>query len=286
MDAGDAIAAEVTDGDIDAIRDHPAFRVVAVAYAAGNLAWYTALAPIERWLLNDMGRASLSGAAIILAARGRLTPASLLSAAPVRRGEVSRSRARLYLQRVMAHGLIVPSGESVIEDGDPRLVPGPRFNRVLSGVLREGLTAAARLSPELAGALDLFEDPAFARRLTIHVAARLRARDLFPVDTPVSLFHERNGGARILEVLLMRQPPDRARFLSDCQVSHSALARAGDCSRTHVIQLLRDGQALGLLEAQGGRLVISPALSDDAERYVATLFALVRFGTLRALREA
>lgn len=128
------------------------------------------------------------------------------------------------------------------------------------------------------------EDEAFYQRVSRGIGTIVVQRpDLFPIERPVWLFHGRDGGGRMLEDLIGRQRPDRQRLLDDCEVTHSALARASLCSRAHVIQLLIDGEAQGLLRRDGRRLVVVPELSDDAERYYAASFAAAASAALSAL---
>lgn len=276
---------EVSAADIGEIRDHPGFRAAVEAYAAANLARYSGLSLVERWLISDMGRASLSGSVAVLDSQGLLTAASFMNSPPIRSGEVSRGRARLYLHRAMANGLIAAVAGDATPGRNTPLAPTPRFRAVMTGVLSVGLLAVSRIAPEVAPALSRLEDVGFLRRASFHVGRLLAAQNLFPLDLPVRLFQGRDGGTRMLEVLIQQQAPDRVRLLGRCRASRSALARAGFVSRAHVIQTLRDGLAAGLLETDGRWLIIAPALSDDATRYYATLFAVTRRATLAALSD-
>jgi hypothetical protein len=152
------------------------------------------------------------------------------------------------------------------------------------GMLEMTLKAADSLGLPAAEGLARMSDADFVRRASAHVGALIAARpELFPVHGPVRLFQDRDGGTRMLEALILRQPAERTRLLETCEVSHSALARAGLCSRAHVIRLLRDGEAQGLLTVEGGRITASRELSDDTERSIATNFLLVTEAARRAL---
>lgn len=275
-----------TPDEVAALKGHPGFRAAVETYCAANLARYQALAAPERWIVSDMGRASLSGAVVVLDALGRLTPRALLASPPVAKGEVSRGRARLYLERAVANGLIVAADGEAPLAGDAALAVTTRFRRVMSGVLHLPLEAVAKIAPEVAPALERMGDRLFVQGMAARVGVITASRpDLFPLDSPVQLFQMRNGGARVLEALVIRQAPSRERFLEHCAYSHSGLARASRCSRPHVIQLLRDGEAGGYLVGEAGLLTIAPSLSDDVERYFAHLFATVRSAAASALRE-
>lgn len=273
---------DITTQDVAALRAHPDFRAAVETYAANNLASYRARPLIERWMVSDIGRASLSGTVSILDAHGRLTPAALMGSKPVTGGEVSRGRVRAYLQRAIANELILaPPGPLGM---DSLLTTSPRFRETMRRALRNVLEAAASLSPAAAPALERMGEDAFYQQVARRLGAIVIARaDLFPVDRPLWLFHGRDGGGRMLEYLIARQRPDRQRLLEDGKVTHSGLARASLCSRTHVIQLLADGEALGLLRRDGRTLTVARELSDDAERFYAATFSVVAAAALAAL---
>lgn len=270
-----------------ALRCDPRFRPAVEAYAAANLARYRGLDLVERWMVGDMGRASLSGAALVLDALGRLTPAALMVSRPVVKGEVSRGRARLYLQRAVANGLIAPSDPAAPLRGDARLSTTPRFQTVMNGVLQVALKASALLVPAAASALGKLAQPPFARRLVAHVGTIIASEPgLFPLTSSVQLFQTRDGGTRLLEEIILRQAPRRERLLQNCAYSHSALSRASRCSRAHVIQLLRDAEARGYLRGDGRELAVGAQLSEDVEHYFAALFATTGAASARALTDA
>ena len=265
---------------IDAIRAQPGFRAVVEAYCDANLAGYHALDHMQRWMRSDMGRASLSGAVSVFCAQGRLTPAVLAG------GEVSRGRARLYLQRAIANGLIVPLEPDAPLRGGSALMTTPRFDDAMTGLLKIALDAAVMLLPEVGPGLDRFDDPAFLRRVIAQLGRLTNTHShLFPLARPIQLFQSRDGGMRILEELILRQAPGRPRLLDTCDYSHAGLARASCCSRAQVIELLRAGEAHGFLARNGRTLTISPVLSDDAEQSFAALFAAIRTAVLFALAE-
>lgn len=257
------------------LRCHPGFRMAVRSYASGNLERYRSLGPVERWIVADMGRASLSGAALSLDAIGRLTPATLLASRPVSTGEVSRGRARLYLQRAITNGFIAPAEPAAPLRGDARLSTMPRFHSVMTGVLGVALRAAAPMVPASASALERIAQPDFALRLLAQLGTLISSQpSLFPLTSPVQLFQSREGGSRLLEEMIVRQPPERERLLQSCTYSHSAFASASRCSRAHVIRLLRDAEAAGYLRGDGRVMTFAPELSDDVERYFAATFAI------------
>ena len=57
--------------DLAAFRSHPDFRSAVDAWARADLARYRSLGPDARWLVRDLGRASLSGTVMALDAMGK-----------------------------------------------------------------------------------------------------------------------------------------------------------------------------------------------------------------------
>lgn len=276
----------MTAEEIVQLRAHPNFRTVVEAYAASNLIRYRALPMLERWLVRDIGCAALSAACVILEGLNRLTPAELLSSWPVVNGQVSRGRARLYLQRAMANALILSTDPARPADPSAPLRLSPTFRTATSGIVTGSLQAAEDLGLPVAEARRRLREPVFRSRLSVAMGfVFASSHALFPPDSPIRLFQSRDGGSRMLEALIIAQPDERPRLLTRCAVTHSGLARAGACSRAHVIRLLRDGGESGLLRQEGRELHFAPALSDDAERYFAAAFLVTALGAEAAAQE-
>lgn len=268
------------------LRAHPGFRGAVEAYAAADLARYATLSLVERWMLSDMGGASLSGTVIALEGLSRLTAKSLMTSRPVATGEVSAGRARLYLQRAMANGLIAPVASTSPPTRTTPLASSPRFRKVMSDMLSMILHALTPLAPEAASAIEGTDDLEFLRRVASIGMLIAAHPERFPLDSTVQVFAARKSGMRILLHLISSQAPERDRILERCAYSHSSLARVGDCSRVHVIQLLQDGSQRGVLRLEPGHLVIAPELSEDVERYFANLFALAQASVRNVLADS
>ena len=271
----------LTSADFAAVRGHPLFRETVRAHVAENRAHYAGLPTIERWMMSDLGRTALSGASVCLAAVSRLTLAQLV-ASTLRTGASSRGRARFYLNRAIANGLVFCDGPLTPE---APLRVSERFVRVAGQVLDPGVPAVARLAPEVAPASALLDDMGFRYRMAVWLGLLVDTRpEMFPAaGAPIHLFQARDGGWRMLEELILRQPPGSERLLGDCDVSGLALARASLCSRRHVARLFSDGEALGLMHHADGRLTVSQALSDDVELYYARLYAILRTAALAVM---
>ena len=272
----------LTPEDFAALRAHPRFRETVRQHVAANLAHYAGLQVIERWMTSDLGRTSLAAASVVLSiSPAGLTQAGLVASAVYTRAS-SRGRVRLFLERAIANGLVLCDGPL---QPDTPLTLTDRFVRIISQVVDVGVPAAARLAPEMAPVLARLQDIDFRRRMTAWMGMAAVSRlELFPgADAPIHLFQTRDGGSRMLEQLILRQPADGEHLLGDCDVSGLSLARASFCSRRHVSRLFADGAALGLMWHGGGRLKVSQALSEDVELYYARVYAACRTASLAAL---
>jgi hypothetical protein len=269
--------------DFAAIRAHPRFREAVEQHAAAHLARYAGLPLIERWMFSDLGRASLSAAAMVREGLPiGLTLGGLIESAAMT-GVCSRGRVRHYVQTAIANGLMAPDEAGPIRPAT-RLTLTPRFHAALAGGMEVGVAAASILAPEAAPAVARLEGLPFRRRIAAFVGLTTLWRpDLFPTDRPINLFHARDGGSRMLDELIRRQRPGRAHLLEACALSRSALARASFCSRRHVVRLLSDGETLGLLRLEGGTMNASAVLSQDVERHFSVVFAMMRAAAVTAL---
>lgn len=261
-----------------AIRAHPDFRAAVEGLARENLANYAGWSISERWLLSDLGRASLSGAAMMLDALfDGFTPAHLIQSALANR-TCSEGRARHYLRRALANGFLTRD-----DTGTLRL--SPRMHDVMGRGIAAMMHAVARLDPGLAHLRDMTRDTQFTRRLATQMGLNTVARrDLFVgPDKPVLLFLGRDGGSRMMEQLIAAQPAGRSRLLERAPVSQRALAQGAFVSRTHVARLLADGEARGLFQAQACGMVVAPDLSEDVERHYALVLEMGRVSAHAAL---
>jgi hypothetical protein len=266
------------------LRAHPDFRSVVEAHARANLDFYGALPLLGRWLISDLGRSALTGAALVLdSLPGGLTAAGLIHAASTNRA-CSRGRVLGYLECCEMNGLIVPLA-GVPRSPTARLILTPRFLDQMIRSTALNLASVVRLAPEIAPAIPRLETPDFRRGLFARLGILTASRpDLFAgPPRPVDLFLQRDGGVRLLDWLIIAQRPGRARLLEACAFSRTALGRAGFVSRTHVTRLLADGEAGGLLQVGARHIEFAPALSDDVERHHALVFEALRAAAESAL---
>lgn len=273
-----------------ALRAHPDFRAAIERHARENLALYAGCSIHERWLISDLGRAALSGAALILdAIPPGLTAQGLHDGAAAKR-ICSRGRVNAYLNGCLQQGFFsrAPTGEGTSKSV---LTLAPSFLRPMLGALLNMVRTVATFDPRIAPALPRFADfgdASFRRGFFLWLGVLLESRpDLFNgPDKPVLLFLNRDGGSRVLECLLAAQPVARQALLTSSDRSQTALARASFTSRAHVARLLADGASQGLLNVSGREITFSGELSDDVERHYAYMFELTRVSVLNALASA
>ena len=174
MDGTDLIEADDTDLLSDAavarLRAHPRFREAVEAHAAGALAEYESQDNHERWLLKDLGRASLwLGAMILDTIPGGLT-VSALAAAAAERQVCSRGRVLAFVHYALDTGRLTlsPGSEPWVRR---RLVLTPAFLEPSRRRMSLQFRTVALLAPEVAAA------PAEARVRQRGAAIQRRGRN-------------------------------------------------------------------------------------------------------------
>jgi hypothetical protein len=146
------------------------------------------------------------------------------------------------------------------------------------------------ICPAVAAALDRLGDRAFERRMGLEFLQRFRkgARMIDPASM-VGHFSDRDAGVLILFALML-QADEEDVLPSDAALplSIAALARRFKVSRTHVLRLIRDAEAAGLISRIGERgeqILFAPQLREDLRRFFAGTFQLAALCALAALRE-
>jgi hypothetical protein len=249
----------------------PRFREVAEASAAEAIAEFQRLDPASRWLMKDLGRTSIYMAAYVLSALpGGLTLSGLI--------------APLVANRVANRGRIVAFVERALATGRLEVAPGPlpwtqrplilrsAFVEVLRDRAVGALTIIGRVDPTCAlAATRLSDDRALevAYFKTAEITALVQTWGA-PHLPRIEFFMTRDGGLKILQGLLLRQPSSRARLLEASTFSKTDLAKRCAVSRIHLDTLLEDAESEGLLVRAGrGAVMFDPALSDSYELWIA-----------------
>jgi AraC-like DNA-binding protein len=281
----EAVAHDWGDGDLlsDAAvartQTHPKFRAAVEAMAEKAIASYEALDAPSRWLLSDLGRASLSWGAAILDTTPQGLTAAALANGTAAAGVCSRGRAIAFVQFAQSRGFLTaePGPEPWSRR---RMTLNPGFMAPLRAQFRGLVEAAALVAPEVADALPRLQTDAGVKA-AVGVAALLNATrpDLLrnPGGPFRQIFLSRDGGMRVLQQLLISQAPDRRCLLETAALSRAELARRQRVSRTHVNRLLSDAQAAGALSLPSpNRVVFTPAFSHEVEAYFAGQIQVLR----------
>jgi hypothetical protein len=281
MDGSDLIEADdadlLSDAAVARLRGHPRFREAVETHATGVLAEFESQDHHDRWLLNDLGRASLwLGAMILDATPDGLTVSGLAAAG---RQVCSRGRVLAFVHYGLDNGrfTLAPGAEPWVRR---RLHLTPTFIETSRRRLINQLRAAAMVAPEVEAAFAKLSSDAAVQQASVSVGLLLSLRPELNRNPGGALRHvfiARDGGMRMLQHLMLCQPRARSRLLEAAPLSRAALSRRYGVSRTHVNRLLADAEAAGALRVEGrDRVVFSPAFSDEVEAFVAGQFQVAR----------
>ncbi|THD68531.1 helix-turn-helix domain-containing protein [Phenylobacterium sp.] len=267
----------------EALRSDPRFREACETAARAAISHFARQDPATRWLTKDLGRFSLHLAALILAAEPEGLTVSALAAAAKANGTCSRGRVLAFVDYALRAGFLgLPAGEMAWTQR--RLVVHEGFRRYFLDRMRSDLTALAVVAPRTAAAADrVSEIPAFDAGLRFMGLLAQARGDLFKnPEVPVGFFLTRDGAFRILQYLLLQQPPGRERLLETAQVDRSEIARAAGVSRPHVNRVLHEAAVAGLIAwLTPRRIQFAPELSQDLERHYAFSLQALRLLALQ-----
>ena len=283
MDGTDPIEADeadpLSDGAVSRVRGHPRFREAAEAFAAEALRDFELQDQATRWLLKDLGRASLYMACAILDLQPQGLSVTGLCAAAVSSGVSSRGRVLAFAHYALDTGrLTLPPGP------DPwvrrRLTLTPVFMEQMRRRMRGSLESTALVAPEVEAALPKLKSDAVVSQAAAAVALLLKARPELnrnPGGPLRQIVIARDGGMRVLQHLMLRQDPGRERLMQTAHLSRAELSRRFGVSRTHINRLLAAGKQAGALTVTASEhVVFSPAFSDEVEAYCAGQFQVMR----------
>jgi hypothetical protein len=201
--------------------------------------------------------------------------AQRLKALCVEQDVCSPGRARAMLALLRLFGYVAPASGG--DRRSKRLEPTDLLINSLRQRWAAMFDAIAMMLPEGAAARASLNRPeflaAFVRRLVDHYRTGLRVLQFTPELRP---FAERNAGLMILSSLVIAgeaddtMPPARP-----VHISISELARRFSVSRAHVLRLLRDAAAEGLIERTGSAqeaVRLLPPVSRALQHCIAVLF--------------
>ena len=247
------------------------------------------------WLMDDRGRLVFGYIALHLHfTRTADDPASGLLPTRMKElcaelGVCSPGRVVAMLSLMHFAGYLAPDAE-VSDRRHRRLVATDKLVALLMDRWRLHFSAMTPLFPDGEAMLAGLDDPKFVRALMRAMFDRFRAGFRVVTHAPgIGLFGERNAGMMILTSLLVSgEPDDSVPPARPVPFSISALARRFSVSRPHVLKLMRDAAAAGLIERvgdDGARVVLRRELAVAAQNVFATMFLYYAACARDALRE-
>ncbi|WP_238120545.1 MULTISPECIES: MarR family transcriptional regulator [unclassified Xanthobacter] len=274
----------VSAATLERLKAHPDFARAMTSSAAALAALYTGNRLLNR-VLNDRGRTLFGFFALYLHALPEVQGGSLtvgrMAALAAETGVCSRGRAKAMLALMRWGGYLAP----VEEGGDRRSKPLAPTARMLALHRQRWVSqfqAISQIDPQVATVVARLDDPAFFNRLAIALGdsfrSGFRVLDHAPLLADLA---DRDSGLMVLLSLHVAQ--------ASAQPSPSIadLARRFHVSRAHVLQLLKDAQAAGLVERdEGGGGGVLTALGHDAlADFFAATFALLACAAKASLAE-
>jgi hypothetical protein len=265
------------------IQAHPAFAAAVREAATGFVELYQGNRVLNS-VLNDRGRAIFGLVTLYLhfapPRDGRLAGFTVTEAKElcVEQGVCSAGRAGAAIMLMRLVGYLEPlpgAGDrrKRLYGATERLVAihEARWRRLFAA-----MTPLCAGGPALVAALDDPRfTPAYARRLGEDYCAGLRLLHHAP---QLGLFAERNAGMLVLFSLLVSRPAAESLLPgAPVQLSVSGLARRFHVSRVHVLKLLRDAEAEGLIVRAGSsqEIAFTPRLVEAVRDFFATMFLYV-----------
>lgn len=284
--AGEArIAALFSAESLAAYRAEPGFDAAARQMAASFVALYRDN-PLLNLVINDQGRMVIGWFAISLHSEGGegLT-VSRIAALCEQHGICSAGRASAIIGLMRATGYLVPA-PGAADRRQRRLIPTERFLTGQWSRWRAILEALRSMRPHAAEALAAIGDPVFDRAFVGDLFDHYSWGFRFYRTTPeLAELNQRKASVLILfSLFLEHRSGDDGRLLSGLSVSE--LARRCQSSRVHVIKVLRDAQAMGLIRrgaTEGDPIEVMPRLLDVLGRFLACCLLLLDHCSRRAL---
>jgi len=261
---------------IAALRAHPRFTAAFVS-AIGDLVAFHRASRVVSQVLNDRGRVVFGILALYLHFRrdaGGFT-ASRMKALCSETGLCSPGRATALLSLMRFAGYIA-SAPHALDRRSHLLVPTDRLISDHKHRLRGEFVALAMLRPEGQLGLAHIDDPDFQAEMACcfgeAFVGGFRLMDHLPALQPLA---DRNAGLIILmSLLLARESDDSMPPQRPVAVSISDLSKRFGVSRPHVLKLLRDAAALGLIRidsAEPQRVLVLPPLADALQNMIAAI---------------
>ena len=292
-DVSSATSAWAAPEAVAALRAQPHFAESMRASAAGMLAMYRG-GRLVNWLIDDRGQLLFSYYALYLHftreagdPTSGLTPTRLKSIC-TERGICSAGRVTAMLHLLRWAGFITPDTNIADRRRRPFLAT-PRFVELLHARWRLHFAAMAPLLPDGEDLRHALDDPAFLRAFVIAMESAFRTGFRFTNDPQLHRIIDRNAGILIMASLVAGGAADDTVPPSHpVPVSVSALARCFAVSRVHVMGLLDEAAAAGVLmrgQAEQNHVLVLPPLADELRDFFARMFLCFAACARVALKE-
>jgi hypothetical protein len=282
------IALRPTPAAIAALRADPQFQSVMRELAGSMVARYRGNRLLNS-LINDRARAVFTHGALYLHYSAAPADAGFTVGAIkdfcVEHGLCSRGRceATLALMRAAGYFAAAPSGDRRRRP----LVPTAKLLALHRERWSDHFRAMRRVLPQGERYRNALDDPDFFKRFVLTLGAAFSGGFRLLENAPeLEIFAERNAGMVILLSLALGGPPEGP-FppVAPVPLSINALATAFAVSRKHVLTLLRDAQAEGLLERGAGssQIRILPRARSAIEILLATICLFLAEGAAQSI---
>ena len=266
------------------LRAHPRLAEAMLACARATEAAFDNH-PLLNRVPNDRGRIVFGFLLLYLDAapeNGGITTARM-AALCQEEGVCSRGRTKALLALMRWGGYLSPA-EGTGDRRERPLRPTPRMWASFSERWRANYTAMRPVSETARLAIAALDDPAFCRLLAHAFGTGFRAGFRVLHHTPdVRPFADRDGGMMLFFALFVAEDSDGP------APTVAELARRFHLSRAHVLQILKDAMAAGLVLRAGARhgesagFALSTAGREAIADFYATLFALFDSSASHAL---
>lgn len=184
----------------------------------------------------------------------------------------SSGRVVAFVAAMRKRGDILPA-EPASRSRTRQLILGDQFLSFQKERLRAEISAAALLSPLGDEGLKAFADERFFTCYMKVVLGLVYAYRTTVANTPVvEFFSERHGGMLVLHDVMAAN--ENALQSLPVAISVSAMSKRFRISRAHILKLLRDAHAEGLVtwHAESRELTLSPEFVLSLKRYFGSIF--------------
>lgn len=251
------------------VRAHPRFREAMIACARSMVDLYDNHPLINR-ILNDRGRVVFGFLLLHLDAEpgGAGVTAARMAVLCQEESVCSRGRTKALLALMRWGGYLAPV-EGTSDKRERPLAPTERMWEMFRNRWQSHFRAMRPLGGEAGDAAGALSDRDFCRALAYTFGLAFRAGFRVLEHAPRLIpFADRDGGVILLMALLVAQD------MASPPPTVAQLARRFHLSRAHVLQILRDATAAGLVRRTGGQdgESVGFALSAEGEDALADFF--------------